>query len=284
MGSLSAFYDRNKEDASYLISSKHYKININNLGADWSELFTITKITEYLYIEGNKQSQNIRIGEVDCLCLFYSTTTAKWKTDDNNGVLKQGGIVLFDCRQSFTYTVWQSSSVILIMIPYQIYDAGNITKMLEGRGFIYSGFILSILREMDNGNDHELKNKIFSLVHILPVVSENVNTSKLLSLFEKIKRVIHAHALDTFFSLDKAASLSFCSKRKLHNCLATEGTSYSKMVNDYRINYLAEQLVTDRRARVETLCYKSGFNSPSYASKQFKLVKGVTPLRYRGFS
>ena len=282
MKSLSELYDRAKGEANHLISSKHYQININKLGFDWKELFTVTKTTDCLYFDGNSTSQTISVTEPDCLCLFYCTTTTKWSTEDSNGVLKQGGVVLFDCRQSFKYDLNRSSSVILITVPYQVYDAINITKMLEGRGFIYSGFILSILREIDGDNDSELKHKLLSLIHILPVVSKNVASSKILSLFEKIKRVIQAHALDTFFSLDKAAALSFCSKRKLHNCLVEEGTSYSKMVQDYRIDYLAEQLVTDRRARVETLCYKSGFNSPSYAIKQFKLVKGVAPVRYRG--
>ena len=282
MRSLATLYDSAKGDSNQLISSKHYKININKLGFDWNELFTVTKTTDCTYFGGNNTNQSIPVTEFDCLCLFYCTTTTKWSTEDKNGVLKQGGVVLFDCRQSFRYTLRRSSSVVLITIPYQVYDAINITKMLEGRGFIYSGFILSILREIDMDNDSMLKNKLLSLIHILPVVSDNVASSKIVSLFERIKRIIQAHALDTFFSLDKAAALSFCSKRKLHNSLAEEGTSYSKMVQDYRIDYLADQLVTDRSAKVETLCYKSGFNSPSYAAKQFKLVKGVTPVRYRG--
>ena len=60
------------------------------------------------------------------------------------------------------------------------------------------------------------------------------------------------------------------------------GIQMTKMVSNYRIYCLAEQLLIDRHAKIETLCYKSGFNSPSYASKQFKLIKGVTPAQYRG--
>ncbi|GEK15923.1 helix-turn-helix domain-containing protein [Aliivibrio fischeri] len=281
MSSLSTIYPKCKNEENHVVSSKLFKVGINNLGCDWGELLTITKTTESMYFYGSNKSQTIYVTEQNSLCLFYSATATKWKTNDNKGILKQGGVVLFDCNQPFTYSVNQSNSIILIIIPYQIYDAENITKMLEGRGFIYSRFILSILREIDNDNVNALKNKLFSLINILPVVSENHASNKRLSLFERIKKIIHAHALDNFFSLDKASSLSFCSKRKLHNCLAKEGTSYSKMIHEYRIEYFAEQLIIDRQAKVKTLCYKSGFNSPSYAAKQFKLVKGVTPVRYR---
>ena len=281
MKSLAALYDRG--NARYLLLNKYYQININKLGFDWNELFTVTKTTESIYFDSNSPNQSPSITESNCLCLFYSTTTTKWSTMDKKGVLKQGGVVLFDCRQSFKYTLNKSGSVIFIMIPHQVYDAINISKMLEGRNFIYSGFITSILRDIDSGNyDYSvLKNKLLSLIHILPIISEDVPSSKSLSLFERIKRIIQTHALDPFFSLNKAAALSFCSKRKLHNCLAEKGVSYSKLVQNFRIDYLAEQLITDRSAKVETLCYKSGFNSASYATKQFKLVKGVTPVRYR---
>lgn len=93
--------------------------------------------------------------------------------------------------------------------------------------------------------------------------------------------VIEKHALDPQFSLSKAASLSFCSKRTFHVCLSKQGLSYSKLINDFRINYLAEQLLMDQGSRVDSLCYNSGFKSPSYASKQFKFLKGISPKQYR---
>jgi AraC-like DNA-binding protein len=218
----------------------------------------------------------------DFICLFYSSSEIKWNNGNTTGILRSGGVAVFDCQKLFTYTVSTPAPVCFIFIPYQLYDRKVLKIILEGKNFIYSDIILSIIRSIDNEeNENLLKGKILSLVHMLSVVDDPTLPVVKLSLFERIINVIKEHALDPFFSLSKAASLSFCSKRTFHSCLSKQGLSYSKLINDFRINHLAEKLLMDKNLRVDSLCYNSGFNSPSYASKQFKLLKGISPKQYR---
>ena len=75
---------QNKKRHKYIILRKNYNISINNVGFNWREEFTITKTTEYVYVEENKQKQHIQSSALDCLCLFYSSTTTR-NTNDKNG-------------------------------------------------------------------------------------------------------------------------------------------------------------------------------------------------------
>jgi transcriptional regulator GlxA family with amidase domain len=94
-------------------------------------------------------------------------------------------------------------------------------------------------------------------------------------------KVLNTHALDPSFSLDKAAKLLFFSKRKLHNFLVKNGTSYSKVIMEYRVNYLAGKIVQQNGLLIKTLCSQSGFNSVNTANIAFKKIKGMSLSTYR---
>lgn len=266
-----------------VVMSNIYKIKANHLDYGYDALLTVTKLTDLIYVNpGISKYKRVRFHEPGFLCLLYSKSEVFWENGNNKGVLRHGEIAVFDCKQPILYTLVQVDSMYVIFIPRCIYDEVTINEIIKSNSFSYLDYIVRIFENLKNkDNEIMLKNNILSIVNLLSVTEEKVLPIKIVSLFDEIVKIIHTHALDSLFSLDKAAALSFCSKRKLHNCLFDQGTSYSKLIHEYRVNHLAEQLLIDKASRVDTLCYKSGFNSASYAIKKFKSVKGMTPMQYR---
>ncbi|MUK25173.1 helix-turn-helix domain-containing protein [Aliivibrio fischeri] len=264
------------------ISHQFYEISIDEFSRNWIESIVVTKRLEIEPFESERiHRTNLTVSEKN-VCLFYSSSPVQWQTELNKGILKGGSVVLFDHRESFELQSDTPFSTVCISISYQFYNATGLSDLFSIRGQFFSVFISEILRDIEQKDNIELKYKLLSLVYMLPVIHEKNKKLKEITLLDKIKRIIKTYALDSFFNLSKAAKMSFCSKRTLHNCLMKEGTTFTKLILKYRIEYLAEQLLVDRKSRVDAICYKSGFNSTSYAIKKFKSIKGVTPKQYRG--
>jgi AraC-like DNA-binding protein len=82
-------------------------------------------------------------------------------------------------------------------------------------------------------------------------------------------------------SIDQAASLvhmsinSFCRYFKKRT-----GKTFTQYINDVRITYACELLV-EGELNVAQVCFESGYENLSYFNRQFKRLKGITPLQYR---
>nr|WP_236781325.1 AraC family transcriptional regulator [Aliivibrio fischeri] len=197
-------------------------------------------------------------------------------------MLRAGGIAIFDCQKLFTYSTSNVGVVNFIYIPYELYNKNILKLIIEGDKIIYSELIFLIIKKINNVQfDEILRNRILSLAYALPVIIEPPELSVKKPLIHHIIKVIKENALDPNFSLSKAALLSYCSKRRFSNCLLENGFSFSRLVNEIRINKFAEQLLINKNTRIDILSFNCGFKSASYASKKFKCIKGMTPKEYR---
>lgn len=70
------------------------------------------------------------------------------------------------------------------------------------------------------------------------------------------------------------------STRTLRNQLGREGTSYRKVVEDYRLT-LAEELLSTGILSVETIANRLGYADASSFSSAFKRWRGVAPRRFK---
>lgn len=70
------------------------------------------------------------------------------------------------------------------------------------------------------------------------------------------------------------------STRTLRNQLGREGTSYRKIVEDYRLT-LAEELLSTSILSVETIANRLGYADASSFTSAFKRWKGVAPRKYK---
>jgi len=93
-------------------------------------------------------------------------------------------------------------------------------------------------------------------------------------------RFLEAH-LPEEMSLKRLADYAHLSKRECQREFqAYIGTTPMQYLNQIRLARAAD-LLREGRASVTEVCYQSGFQSPSYFSKKFRLRYGVTPRRYR---
>jgi len=56
--------------------------------------------------------------------------------------------------------------------------------------------------------------------------------------------------------------------------------TFSQFVNEVRIAH-ATHLLSTKRIAIAEVCYKCGYNNISYFNRQFQLIMGKTPLKYR---
>ena len=56
--------------------------------------------------------------------------------------------------------------------------------------------------------------------------------------------------------------------------------TYIDFLNELRISHACKQL-TDTNAGIEEICYECGFNTLTHFHRQFRKLKGRTPLQYR---
>ena len=82
-------------------------------------------------------------------------------------------------------------------------------------------------------------------------------------------------------SLGDIAKEAFIGEREALRCFArTIGTSPIEYLQKYRI-YTAAELLRKSELPVTEICLQAGFNSPSYFSKVFCRMLGMTPREYR---
>lgn len=58
------------------------------------------------------------------------------------------------------------------------------------------------------------------------------------------------------------------------------GKTFSQLLNEIRVGHACKLLV-EEDLPVTQVCYRSGYNTPSYFNRKFKSITGYTPLEYR---
>ncbi len=59
------------------------------------------------------------------------------------------------------------------------------------------------------------------------------------------------------------------------------GKNFTVFVNEYRIEYAKQSIVTDTHLKLESIGYECGFNSKSTFYATFKKITGMTPAQYK---
>ena len=97
--------------------------------------------------------------------------------------------------------------------------------------------------------------------------------------FEKILGYIHRSYADPSLSIAKVADMFFYSKKYLSALFVKNtGERFSEYLNQLRIRQA--QLLMSQDLSVSELAARCGFANPSYFSKVFKRITGVSPVNY----
>ena len=104
------------------------------------------------------------------------------------------------------------------------------------------------------------------------------------SLLEVVREHMKAHKtyLDNQLTLIRLAEAVNISTHHLSEVLNQHGgKNFYQFVNEYRINYICEQLKVDRDIKILDLALSAGFSSKSTFNAVFKQFMQLTPSQYR---
>lgn len=98
---------------------------------------------------------------------------------------------------------------------------------------------------------------------------------------EKVKKVLDEKITEESFTVEEFSERLHMSRMQLHRKLkALTGLSASEFLRTERLK-LAASLLQNKDLNINEVCYKVGFNNPSYFSKCFKEAFGMLPTEYR---
>lgn len=129
----------------------------------------------------------------------------------------------------------------------------------------------------------EILNIIASSADCVPIAHHNYDTSEINSEGDRMNKV-YEYVMKNFkqkISLNEVAEIinmtptSFCRFFK-----ARVNKSFSDFVKEIRIDYSCK-LLNQEKITINQISYECGFNTLSNFNKQFRLLRGETPMMYR---
>lgn len=106
-----------------------------------------------------------------------------------------------------------------------------------------------------------------------PVAAESVDEV----FIKKVVTVIEEHLGDPSFSVEKLAEKMILSRAQLFRKLKTlMNVSPNQLLTDIRLQR-ASELILSKAGTISQICYRVGFNDPSYFTRRFRQKFGVTP-------
>ncbi len=98
---------------------------------------------------------------------------------------------------------------------------------------------------------------------------------------QRLQQVLDEKIGDDTFSIEEFSNELHMSRMQLHRKLkALTGLSASEFLRTERLK-LAAALLQNKELNINEICFRVGFNSPSYFSKCFKESFGILPTEYR---
>ncbi|GAA4314254.1 AraC family transcriptional regulator [Compostibacter hankyongensis] len=150
--------------------------------------------------------------------------------------------------------------------------------------------VSDMMLDMLHMNDHSRITQLLSILGMLslsgelqPLASPGFVQHHTVPHNDPIARV-HAYIVKNFkrdIPLSEVAGVanmsvpSFCRFFK-----ACTRKGFSHFLNEIRVGYACRLLLEDRR-NISQICYESGFNNVSNFNRQFKKIKGKSPIQYR---
>jgi AraC-like DNA-binding protein len=96
-----------------------------------------------------------------------------------------------------------------------------------------------------------------------------------------LKDVFENQLINPDFGVEEFCKASSMSRSQLHRKLtALTGMSVTEFIRVHRLK-IASELLKNPNLNISEVCYASGFSDPSYFSKQFKLIYGISPLQFK---
>jgi len=151
-------------------------------------------------------------------------------------------------------------------------DIANVMQsMIDQSGAEQLISLLSLLNKIAESKDTStLTTKAFS-VNLAEMGPERIN-AVFAYIFEKFSEEI---SLKEIAAVANMSPTAFCRYFKLHT-----NKTFSSFVIETRVQHSCK-LILKEDLNLSDISFRSGFNNPSYFTKQFKKIMGMPPFEYR---
>lgn len=95
-----------------------------------------------------------------------------------------------------------------------------------------------------------------------------------------MKELLKPYLFENCPDINIAAEISDCSVRTFQRRLSEFGLSYSKLLEQTRME-IARTLLTNEQCKIIDVGYELGYSDPSHFTRAFRRVHGVTPKEYK---
>ena len=139
----------------------------------------------------------------------------------------------------------------------------------------YQFFLERIFESLKSGEINQ--NEIFAIINLSLVPEKSVGNEE----YNRIVKNIEENFTNPDFSLDDVAGSVYMSKRKIQKILSQKGTTFVKLVKDFRYDRLRHIIKTSTKIHSSAeYIRQSGFPSCFAANVYFKEMHNITVKRY----
>ncbi|GEK15981.1 helix-turn-helix domain-containing protein [Aliivibrio fischeri] len=122
------------------------------------------------------------------------------------------------------------------------------------------------------------KKPIYTLLSLVNFIGSDIYQKD--DIFEKIKNTIEINSDNANFNLEELCSIIFMSKRKVQYIISSNNTTYSQLLQQYRIYKLKNLIMENKNISILKMSFISGFANYSTANRLFKHYVGVSIKDY----
>jgi AraC-like DNA-binding protein len=207
-------------------------------------------------------------------CMDISATMKKCTTELSIGVhIREGAIkelhFISDETDSFIESVFK------IALPNQILITQTVKYLLSGAGLSFSQY-RSVVDQISKEIHLLFSVNEQALLHPSLAVDNMSHIQQNESFLENVLQSIELHLSNENFGVDKLCLGVGISERQLQRKLkATTNKSPNQLISSVRL-HKAKELLSNQEYNISDIAYLVGYSSPSYFSKSFKKVFGVS--------
>ena len=185
-----------------------------------------------------------------------------------------------DCTKvNFSYNIWHNH-----LRNVCSFDHFPVVATLSDEDYDYTLQQLKMLynehNKLEQANDAAFS---LNLIASLIILLQRNLLNEVKSDENKIRRILlylQEHFCEPISMTDAAAALNYSPKYFSRLFVTELGIPFHEYIKDLRLNY-AYHLIKYSELTIIDICYNTGFSSPSYFSKSFKLKYGISPNHLR---
>ena len=211
-----------------------------------------------------------------------------WRSDpeyfEGNTKMITDGIVIYFHESLISEGFFQKDEAIQLRLLLQVSSRGvkligieateikdKMMVLLDAKGFERILLLLEILNDLSKSKQHQLLSSAGYSNTLNPTGSERMS---------KVHAYVMKHFTDKITLEEVAEVANMTPAAFSRHFKRSANKTFSNFLSEIRIGYACKLLI-EKRLNSSQACFQSGFNTLSNFNRQFKLITGMSPLKYK---